>query len=198
MRLMDCGDCNNWKCEELTFNELLVRLEESLDGEISLGFMQRYERVAEIQCVALEDVRIGFKYCSEGMLTRFYLRKGKNDCKAARTLEDCQKFSTVSKKLEFTRISPIWKICTEETHGPSVVSGITFVPGLYEDHTYMRVPLYGSVMPKIVRGDAECSVCGKRAKRSLSILGEKSFCCNKHYLQWWANRYREEYHNLAL
>ena len=171
--------------------------EDAIGGSITPGFLKRYRKEADILEISFKDVRIGFKYCSEGILTRFYLRKGESDCKAARTLDDCKKFSTVSKKLEFTRISPIWKICTEETHGPSVVSGITFVPGLYEDHTYMRVPLYGSVRPKIVRSDAECSVCGKKAKRSLSIRIEKSFCCNKHYLEWWAKRYREEYHNLG-
>jgi hypothetical protein len=193
---MDCGDCNNWKCEELAFNELLVRWEESIGEEITPGFIQRYERVAEIQCVALEDVRIGFKYCSEGILTRFYLRKGDSDNKPVKAVENCSKFSKADKGMEFISGSPIWSICTKETHGLSEVSGITFVPGLYEDNTYMRIPLYGSVRPKIVRGDAECSVCGKRAKRSLSIRVEKSFCCNKHYLQWWGKRYREEYHNL--
>ena len=94
----------------MTYNELLVRWEESIGGEITPGFMQRYERASERQGVALEDVRIGFKFCSEGMLTRFYVRKGESDCKAARTLKDCKKFSTVSKRLEFTRISPLWKV----------------------------------------------------------------------------------------
>ena len=53
MRLMDCQDCGNWKCEDLTYNELLVRWEESIGGEITPGFMQRYERAAERQGVAL-------------------------------------------------------------------------------------------------------------------------------------------------
>lgn len=191
MRLMDCRDCSNWKSEALSYEELVRKWEGAIGGSITPGFMKRYRREAEVQGVALEDVRIGFKYCSEGILTRFYLRKGKDDRKATRVMRNCRKFSKIGNVHEVTRASPLWKICTEETHGPSEVNGTSFVPGLYEDHTYMRVPLHGSVRPRIVRGDAQCSVCGRRAKRSLSIRAEMSFCCNKHYLQWWTERHKE-------
>jgi hypothetical protein len=41
-------------------------------------------------------------------------------------------------------------------------------------------------------GGAVCSTCGQEVKKAISIRIEKSFCCNRHYLEWWAKRYLEE------
>lgn len=195
MRLKDCERCRNWKSEALTYNELLVKWEESIGGIVTPGVILRYERITEAEGEVLDDVRIGFKYCSEGMLSRFYVRKGDNDRRPVREMRNCRKFSDAGQ--DFSNSSSIWHICTEETHGPSEHKGIRFVPGLYENHTYIRIPMYGPVRPRVVRTDAECSKCGKRSKRSLVVRVEKSFCCNKHYLEWWAKRYREEYERLG-
>ncbi len=192
---MDCQDCSNWKCEVLTYNELVNRWENSIGGTITPGNLRRYIKVAEKQGVELENVKIGYKYCSKGVITRFYLMRNEKDHKEMQQIAECSLFSGANNGMEAT--SQLLRICAVEAHGISVASGITFAPGLYENNMYTRVPLYGSVRPTVERGGAEeCSVCGNRAKRSLSVRLEKSFCCNKHYLEWWAKRYREEYGRL--
>ncbi len=88
--------------------------------------------------------------------------------------------------------SKLLQICATQTHGTSEVMGIRFTQGLYENHTYTRVPLHGSVRPTVVTGDSRCSTCGKESRRSIRVLIEKTFCSNEHYLEWWAKRYRDE------
>ena len=190
---MGCENCANWKCEELTYHELIERWRNSIGGELTPGHLRKYGKEAKKQGVELENVKIGFKYCSKGIFTRFYLRKSEKDNKAMKQMTDCSLFSEDNGGLEVT--SEITRICTVDSHGLSRVKGVNFVPGLYEDK-YMRVPLYGSTRPTIEQGGSECSVCGKASQRAIRIRIERSFCCNKHYLEWWARRYREEYKRL--
>ena len=187
---MVCEKCSNWKCEELSFEEVNCLWRQLIDGEITPGISKRYRREAAKQGLEISEIRIGFKYCTEGVLTRFYIRRGVGDYKPMLKMLECQKFSENSIKME--RSSSMWHICAVESHGPSEVNGICFTPGLFENDTYMRIPLYGSVKPMIERGESVCSVCGKDTNKSIKIVIEKSFCCNKHYLEWWAKRYREE------
>jgi hypothetical protein len=190
---MVCENCANWKCGELTYYELIDRWRDSIGGELTPGYLNRYEKKAKRQGVELEDVTIGYKYCSKGILTRIYLRRSEKDNKAMKRMANCPLFSEDNEGLEVTQ--SILRICTVDSHGPSEVKGVNFTPGLYEDK-YMRVPLYGSTRPTIERGDHECSVCGKEADRAIVVRLDKSFCCNRHYLEWWAKRYREEYKRL--
>jgi hypothetical protein len=190
---MVCENCANWKCGELTYYELIERWRDSIGGEITPGHLKRYEKEAKRQGVEREDVRIGYKYCSKGMFTRFYLRRSEKDNKAMKRMTDCSLFSEDNGGLEVT--SEITRICTVDSHGLSRVKGVNFTPGLYEDK-YMRVPLYGSTRPTVER-EGECSTCGKVASRTIVLRLEKSFCCNRHYLEWWAKRYREEYEMLG-
>jgi hypothetical protein len=78
--------------------------------------------------------------------------------------------------------------CSIECHGPSEVRDIRFTHGLFEDNTYMRIH---SVMPTVEKGESVCCVCAKESNSSSRIEKEKSFCCNRHYLEWWARRYLE-------
>ncbi len=146
------------------------------------GIFRRYEKGAA-------EVRIGFKWCSEGILTRFYIRRGPEDRRPVKEGIWCPKFSE-SEHSE--PLANLWAVCATETHGLSVVKGMRFTPGLYENNTYMRIPFYDTVRPTVETGDAVCSTCGKEVRKAISIRVEKTFCCNKHYLEWWAKRYREE------
>jgi hypothetical protein len=190
-----CENCSYWKCEELRYEELLAKWEGSIGGTITPGHLRRYEKEAGRQGVDLEDLRIGYKYCAKGILSRFYLMRNEKDHKAMKRMSGCSLFSQDNGGMEVT--PEIMRICTVDSHGPSEAKGVKFTPGLYEDHAYRRVPLYGSVRPSIERGSAGCSVCGKETSRAIVLRIEKSFCCNKHYLEWWSKRYREEYKRLS-
>jgi hypothetical protein len=190
---MVCENCANWKCGKLTYYELLDKWNDAIGGVITPGHLRRYEKEAKKKGIEFEEVEIGFKYCSKGILTRFYLMRGDNDHKAMKRMNGCPRFSEHKEGLEVT--PSIISICTVDSHGHSQVKGVNFTPGLYEGQ-YMRVPLYGSTRPTIERIDSECSVCGKETNRALVLKIEKSFCCNRHYLEWWAKRYREEYKRL--
>ena len=193
---MICGNCSNWKCEKLSFNLLLNVWHNSIGGQISPGYLQRYQKEARIQEIPFEEVKIGFKYCSAGIFTRFYLMKRESDCKPNKVIEECSSFSAENDGLEVKTLSPLWQICTCETHGVTEVQGVTFAPGLYENQTYTRIPFYEDIRPIIEQGEKECSACGKRADRSIVVRLEKTFCCNKHYLEWWAKHHRKEFRRL--
>ena len=90
---MVCENCTNWKCEELTYHELIERWRDSIGGGLTPGHLKRYEKEARKQGVELEDVRIGYKFCAKGMFTRFYLRRSEKDNKAMKRMTDCSLFS---------------------------------------------------------------------------------------------------------
>jgi hypothetical protein len=187
-----CEKCSNWKCEELTYDEVVECWEKSIGGIVTPGILWRYKREAAKQGKKLSQIRIGFKYCAVGILTRFYVRRGESDCMPVRKGEGCPKYSHGNLKMK--QASSLWQICATESHGQSEVNGIHFTPGLYENDTYMRIPMCGSVKPVLETGGSECSACGKKSRRSIRVRVEKkSFCCNRHYLEWWAKRYRQEY-----
>ncbi|BHH84331.1 hypothetical protein [Desulforhopalus sp. 52FAK] len=187
---MVCLKCNNWKCEELTYDEVVQCWEDSIGGIVTPGILQRYRKEATRLGKELSEVRIGYKYCAEGILTRFYVMKGASDCKPVRKGEGCLKFSGGNYQLKYK--SKLLQICATETHGPSEVNGIRFTTGLYENQTYTRVPMYGSVMPTVETGISRCSICDKESRRSIKVRIEKTFCSNEHYLEWWAKKYRDE------
>jgi hypothetical protein len=157
---------------------------------VTPGILPRYKKEAARLGIDLSEVRIGYKYCAAGIITRFYVMKGTSDSKPVRSGEGCPRFSEGNLQVEHK--SKLLQICTTETHGPSEVKGIRFTPGLYENDTYTRVPMYGSVRPTVETGEALCSTCGKESRRTIRIKIEKTFCSNEHYLEWWAKRYRDE------
>ena len=122
--------------------------------------------------------------------------RNEGDCKPNHNLKECPSYSSGNNGLEVKKFSPLWQLCINDSHGVSEVGGVNFAPGLYEDKNYMRIPYYEEFKPVIVKGQAECSVCAEETGRSIVIRLEKSFCCNKHYLEWWARRHREEYRRL--
>lgn len=193
MRPLICHDCVNWKCNTFSYDELLATWNEVIGTPITPGHLRRYHKAAASSGLPLEEVRIGYKYCAAGKLSRFYLMKGAHDTRPPRAVLSCSQF-TADPAGSF---AAIWRICSEETHGPSEYRGIRFVPGLFEHKTYTRIPLYGSVRPRVERSAERCNTCGGQAKRVLVVELRKVFCCNEHYLAWWAKRYREEYQRLA-
>lgn len=190
---MVCRKCSHWKCEKLSYDELLQEWHKTIGGTVTPGHLERYKRVALEQGVPLDELRIGYKYCSAGQLSRFYLMKCSSDQRPAKALSAYPRFT----QNEEVDASKFRRICAVESHSLSEVKGIVFTPGLYENNSYTRVPLFGSTRPQIERTDANCSSCGNRTDRVLVVRIEKTFCCNEHYLEWWAKMYREEYLRLS-
>jgi hypothetical protein len=69
--------------------------------------------------------------------------------------------------------------------------------GLYEG--YVRIPWLGDAAPMVIgdnNDDADlcCSLCGFQSKSGITLVvnGEdKSFCTNRHYLEWWNQQVEE-------
>ncbi len=193
---MICENCSNWKCEKLTYDEVLTVWQEHIGDEITPGYKKRYAKMAQLQGTPFEEVSIGFKYCSAGIFNRLYLMKNDRACKPNRFIKECPSFRSENEGLEIKKCSPLWKLCIRDSHGVTEENGMSFGPGLYEIKTYMRIPFYEGLKPQIEKGNVSCSVCGEEAQRSIVIRLEKFFCCNKHYLECWARRHREEYRRL--
>ena len=193
---MVCESCSNWKCEDLTYEQVVEAWGVVAGDKITPGVLKRYEKKAEAEEVSLETVKIGYKYCSKGVLTRLYLRKSDTDCKPVKDVKDCRHFSSHQSSIEVNQTDTIWSICVSDYQGLTKVKGISFVSGLYEEGCYMRIPLYGSTKPQVVKQLSTCSTCGKETNKAIHLKVDKTFCCNKHYVEWWAQRYREEFRKL--
>ena len=69
--------------------------------------------------------------------------------------------------------------------------------GLYEG--YVRIPWLGDIAPSVVGdndddADLSCCVCGFRSKSGITLKAKsesKSFCTNRHYLEWWNQQVEE-------
>ena len=97
---MICESCSNWKCEKLSYKELLQKWHVAIGGHITPGYLKKYRKEAERQNIPFEDVRIGYKYCSAGILNRFYLMKRDGDYTPSKKIESCPSFSSENGGLE--------------------------------------------------------------------------------------------------
>ena len=192
---MICEKCANWKCEKLTYSELTDQWSRSIDGEITPGYLKRYRKEAEREGVPFDDLKIGFKFCIAGVLKRFYLMKSDTDCKPSKSVSQCPLFVSETGGGIVLDRSPLWRICTYESHGITEVKGVTFTPGLYEG-TYTRIPCDDDYRPEIENHSKPCAVCGESGKRTIVVRFEKVFCSNRHYLEWWAEKHPKEYRRL--
>jgi hypothetical protein len=190
---MICQNCSNWKCQKLTYDEVLGVWHKCIGGMITPGYEKRYAKMAQSEGIPFKEVAIGFKYCSAGIFSRLYLMRNESDCKPNRDIKECQSFRSENEGLQIEKFSPLWQLCISDIGGVTEVKGVTFAPGLYENRTYMRIPYYEEVRPKIEKREAECSSCGKKSRKSIFVRLEKSFCCNKHYLEWWAKGHRRAF-----
>jgi len=193
-----CANCAYWQSFSLTYEQFVSRWEEFISRDVTPGHKKRYLRIAEEQKIPFDEVVLHYKTCTQSRLTRFYIMKDPQDLKPMIPMKNCPAFAKagqISSKQSFTIPSPIWTICSRESHGLTTVRGCDFAPGLYEKSTYFRVPMYGDVKPEIVK-HGSCSVCGETVKRGLEIRDIQTFCCNEHYLRWWQERHPDLFDKL--
>jgi hypothetical protein len=120
---MICDRCSHWKCEEVGYEELVHLWESTIGGTITPGHLRRYQRQAGLMKVPLDSVRVGYKFCSAGILERFYLKRHKGDRKHVKDLKRCSKFSPYASP-DFSMTRDIHIICSKETHGQSEEKGV--------------------------------------------------------------------------
>ena len=188
-----CDKCAAWTVSEFTYQELCSKWRELIGGTITDGYIKRYKKQGERQGQSWQELPLAFKYCAQGMLTRFYIVKRPDDTKACKIVNDCPGFTALGMKIiEFPIPSPLWTVCLKESHGPSQVKGQLFVPGLCENRVYFRVPAHGEIRPEIIHAGT-CDVCGNDFSQGIIMKEVTYFCCNKHYLQWWRKEHPWEY-----
>lgn len=157
----DCDTCGGWAVADFTFSELCAKWHELIGGKITEGYERRYQREGERLGVPWEELRLPFKYCTRGRLTRFYIVKGPADTRSKKSIRGCPHyFLRGVDTSEFPVPSPLWTVCHTESHGPTTLKGQQFVPGLCENRVYFRLPTHGKVEPERVEA-GNCDVCGK-------------------------------------
>lgn len=179
---MVCEECCHWKCGKITYAELVERWDRSIGGIITPGHERRFLKESIAKKVPFEEAVLGYKYCSKGILTRFYVQKNEKDTKAMISRSKCSAFQSTEEGSVTIKIpSPLWTTCTVESHGPSKVKGIPFTTGLYERGIYFRVPMCGPVRPVV-----------KNKKLTVTL----SFDSNEEYLKWWGKLYPRSFEKL--
>ncbi|MBU0968813.1 MAG: hypothetical protein KKA54_20835 [Proteobacteria bacterium] len=187
---MQCKSCVHWVVEGLTYSQLRDRWDEVVSAEITAGHKRRFEKESKRTGVPFDQVVLSYKYCAAGRMNKFYIAKSIDDTKPVRLETNCPFFSTSTDSIrEFPVPSPLWTYCATEVYRPPVLRGLEFVQGLYERGCF-KVPAHGKIQPQIIAATL-CSVCGKSSDKGIEVREVKQFCCNRHYLQWWAEQHPE-------
>lgn len=185
---MLCASCVHWTVELLSCTTLEERWIDLIETSITPGYREKYVRESEKQGIAFSQTNLYFKYCNKGQLTRFYVMRDPEDVRPRKAITECNHYSASIEALEGVPIpGPFWNICSTESHGTSDIKGQRFHPGLYEGSTYFRIPAHKGVRPEVgVAG--KCMICENEFKKGIQVTETSSFCCNKHYLEWWKAR----------
>jgi hypothetical protein len=174
--------------ESFTYATLKKKWDRLLSTPITPGYRQKFKRESQRLAIEFAETELPFKYCGKGCVDRFYVVRNPKDIKPKKRFATCASFSvTESAASEIPIPGPLWQICTTESHGPTMVRGQQFYPGLYENTLYFLLPAHNSIRPEIGH-PGRCTVCASEFERGIMIHEVSSFCCNRHYLQWWKER----------
>jgi len=186
---MLCKDCVHWTVEVFTYEELKGKWDTLLGSAITPGYEDKFLKESKRLSVDFSETQLSFKYCSKGCIDRFYIMRTPVDMRPRKIVNSCTFFNVSSiSSTELPVPGPLWNYCATESHGPTVHRGQTFIPGLYEDTLYFRIPTHNHIHPETgVSG--QCSVCGSEFEHGIMVREITYFCCNKHYLQWWKDRH---------
>lgn len=191
-----CALCSCWKISDLLYQELQDLWIKLIGGPITPGYLNRYLKRSGELGIPVEEVKLPFKYCAKGKFTRFYFVKSPTDTKPVKEMAGCPSFTSEQNGGEEIMIpSPFWSLCQQESHGQSSVEGQSFYPGLVENFHYSRIPAHGKNKPLLVDGGT-CSICGREFSTGIMVKEITTFCCNKHYLEWWKVKHPEMYAKL--
>jgi len=185
---MLCKQCVHWTVELFTYEKLEEKWDTLLGTKITPGYEDKFLKESKRLSRDFSETELPFKYCNNGYIDRFYIMRNPNDAKPKKNITSCAFFSVTSASAtEFPVPGPLWNFCSTESHGPTLLRGQMFLPGLYENTLYFRIPTHNNVQPEIgVQG--RCSVCCKDFEHGIMIHEITHFCCNRHYLQWWQER----------
>jgi hypothetical protein len=185
---MLCTHCVHWTTETFTYETLEKTWDDLHDTPITPGLKTKFRKEAERLGKDFSEVELPFLYCRKGRLNRFYIIRKNGDQRPRKSVTSCPFYSFGTEDTKTSPINgPLWQFCTTEAHGPTVVRGHQFYPGLCENFTYFRLPAHRAIRLEIgVSG--QCSVCGDPFDRGMVVRETTWFCSNRHYLQWWRLR----------
>ncbi len=191
-----CSLCSCWVVSDLLFQELQDLWTKLIGGPATPGYRNRYLKRSNALGIPIEEVKLTLKYCARGRIDRFYIVKNPNDTKPVKRVANCPSFTNEAAGIEGIEIpGPFWSLCQKESHGESTVKGQLFHPGLVENHNYARIPAHGKCKPLRI-DEGVCAICGSEFSRGIMIREITTFCCNKHYLEWWKTQHPDIYTNL--
>jgi len=193
---MLCKECVHWTVEIFTYEGLNEKWEELIGTTITPGYKDKFLKESKRILREFEETQLSFKYCAKGCIDRFYIMRHAADLKPKKVVNSCSYFSTSNEpSSDFPVPGPLWIFCATESHEPTVYRGQTFIPGLYENTQYFRIPTHKHILPEVgVSG--QCSVCGCDFERGIVVREVIYFCCNKHYLQWWKDHHPKSFERL--
>lgn len=77
---MSCTECSHLQEGEFTCRELEEKWQELYDPTpITPGYRNKFARAAAKTGQPFDQVRLRFVYCAEGILNRFYLKRGEKE-----------------------------------------------------------------------------------------------------------------------
>lgn len=88
---MSCDNCLNLKTGRFNYYELRKRWDEIYSPSmITEGYERRLQRESLKLNMPFEKTRMRFVYCAKGMLSRFYIVRGKGPFKHKAARQNCQ------------------------------------------------------------------------------------------------------------
>jgi hypothetical protein len=90
MNTLTCQSCRNLKLGRFTYSELVKKWEEIyFPNKITPGYQKRMAKEAVRAKTPFPQIRFRYIYCSEGILSRFYLVRGEGIIKPKAKVTDC-------------------------------------------------------------------------------------------------------------
>ena len=88
---MSCENCLNMKIKCLNYKELRRKWDEIYaPAAITEGYGTRMLREAMRRGIPFEDTKLKYVYCTRGILSRFYIIRGRRTIKPKAGLQYCQ------------------------------------------------------------------------------------------------------------
>jgi hypothetical protein len=185
---MLCTQCSHWTAETFTYYTLEATWNRLHGVPIPPGLKTKFRTHAERFGCDFSETELPFVYCRKGCISRFYVIRKAHDHRPRRVIVSCPSYSIAAQdNEELPSLSHLWQLCATESHGPTVVHGHQFYPGLCENFAYFRLPAHRSIRPEIgVTG--QCFICGQSFDKGIAVQETTWLCSNRHYLQWWRMR----------
>jgi len=91
---MNCENCRNLKVGKFNFQELKIKWDDIYSPtSITEGYEKRMIRESDKTGKPFEMIRMRFVYCNLGVLSRFYIIRGKAPLKPKTSMQGCKLYT---------------------------------------------------------------------------------------------------------